>query len=250
MQNTRRTSPPRGSRTVPCSAPSIDTGGSQPIDSLWRSRVLDRSGSDGDRRVRPYRVFGPQPARRLRYERDAGRCLPRSRSGSRPGTPRTPCSPATSETGNSSLRTLPALFSSPTGYTRFARVAELEATGHSRYAPGVIADDTNSPKCRIIQAFERAWTCSAMAVKPAQTASCERASSGTPGQPVDLVVAMLTPGRAFSLSRMFNLASSEAKAGSFFRYCSAVSIFTELRRMKKGQVVLPSRRSRHANIAP
>ena len=105
------------------------------------------------------------------------------------------------------------------------------------------------------QASERAcwalvaWTCSAMAVKAAQTASWARATSGTPGHPVDLVVAMLTPGSALSLSRRFNLISSRAKAGFSFRYCSAVSIFPELRRMKKGQAGLPSGRVRRANMA-
>ena len=40
--------------------------------TLRRNRVLDCSRSDGGRRVLPYRVFRPQPARRLRDERDAG----------------------------------------------------------------------------------------------------------------------------------------------------------------------------------
>jgi integrase len=40
--------------------------------TLGRSRVLDPPRSDGCRRVRLHRVFRPQPARRLRDERDSG----------------------------------------------------------------------------------------------------------------------------------------------------------------------------------
>jgi hypothetical protein len=54
---------------------------------------------------------------------------------------------------------------------------------------------------------------------------------------------LVIPGRTFNLARRFNLASSEAKAGSFFKNCSAVSIFPVLRRMKKGQMFMWSGRA-------
>jgi len=109
----------------------------RPVDRHGRVSVGQLSGETVSLIVRdrmaaagfdPTAGYSGQPARRLRDQRDQrdSRASRHSRSGSRPGTLRTPCSPGTSEMGNSSSGTPLGFFSRrwnslrPAFRTRFA----------------------------------------------------------------------------------------------------------------------------------